>query len=158
MNSKIPNAKVLGLAVIFAMSQAAWAGKLDADFIQTSPTKALVYSIAFPGAGYYYLSGINSKYKGKTYLFLALGIGSAVFLGTQLKNGNSSMLLPAAAAACGVKLWEFGAVTNDAEAERFKWLRENFKASNADDASVKGLEKKIFLKDGSVIAGESVVF
>ena len=139
MNSKIMKSGVLGLAVIFYMSQAACAGKLDVDFIRTSPTKALVYSVAFPGGGHYYLSRINPRYKHKFYLYLALGIGSGLFLNTAMKSKNSTTLLAAALAAGGIKVWEFGSVTDDAEGERLKWLKDNFKAGNAADTPVKGL-------------------
>ncbi len=138
MNSKIVKSGVLGLAAVFYLAQAACAGKLDVSFIQTSPTKALVYSIAFPGGGHYYLSRINPKYKGKFYLYLALGIGSGLFLNTAIKSKNSTTLLTAALAAGGIKVWEFGSVTDDAEGERLKWLKDNFKAGNTADVPVKG--------------------
>ena len=136
MNLRTLRTKILGAAVMLTLSQAAWAGKLDVDYLQTSPTKTLVYAVAFPGGGYYYLSKIDPKYRKKLYFFLAMGIVSGAFLAVELKNKNTSMQIPAFLVAGGIELWGFGSATDDAESERLKWLRKNFKTNDADTAPV----------------------
>jgi len=130
--------RLLGAAIILTLSQPARAGKLDVDFIQTSPAKAMVYSIAFPGGGHYFLSKTDPKYKKKFYLYLAAGIGSGVVLFATMRGKNKPLFLPALLLAGGVKIWEFGSVVDDAEGERLKWLKKNFTPYAAEVAPVNG--------------------
>jgi hypothetical protein len=131
MNIKTTNAKMLSLAILLAASQTAWAGKLDLEYAQTSPTKALIYGLAFPGGGHFYLAARDPKYRKEGYWFMALGIISGAFFIEELKKGSSTMALSSALLAGGVKIWEFSSSTNGAEAERVKWFKENFKENDA---------------------------
>ncbi len=155
MNAKILNAKVLSLAVVFAMSQSAWAGKLDVDYIHTSPTKALLYSAVVPGGGYFLLENADIKYKQKGLFFLVLGLGSYIYLGSQVRNGTQLSIATTFLGVAGLRLFEFDSVTDDAEVERLKWLRENLKLA---DAPVIASGKKVFLKDGSIVVCKSIVY
>ncbi len=141
MDIKTAGVRFLSLVLIFGLSQTARAGKLDADFIQTSPTKALVYAIAFPGGGHFYLSRKDPKYKKTGFFFLALGLGSGLFLGAELKKSGNSLLIPAALLAGGIKIWEFGSVTDAAETQRLQWFRENFKRIDAPGAAAPEVKK-----------------
>jgi len=149
------NVKILSLAMIFAMSQSAWAGKLDVDYIHTSPTKALLYSAIVPGGGYFLLENANVKYKQKGLFFLVLGLGSYIYLGSQVKNGTQLSIATTILGVVGLRLFEFDSVTDDAEIERLKWLRENLKGA---DAPVNATGSKIFLKDGSIVVGKSMIY
>jgi len=155
MNVKMLNVKILSLAMIFAMSQSAWAGKLDVDYIHTSPTKALLYSAIVPGGGYFLLENANVKYKQKGLFFLVLGLGSYIYLGSQVKNGTQLSIATTILGVVGLRLFEFDSVTDDAEVERLKWLRENLKVA---DAPVNATGNKIFLKDGSIVVGKSMIY
>lgn len=116
------------------MISPAWAGKLDIDYMQTSPTKAMVCALAFPGLGHYYLSKRNPKYMRKAWFFMALGLVSGAFLALELKNGTGVEKVGAGLLAGGVKIWEFSSTTDIAEKERLKWFKENFKQTAPEQA------------------------
>jgi hypothetical protein len=130
MNTKTLNTKILLLAALMAASQTAWAGKLDLDYAQTSPTRALVYGLDYPSGGHFYLAARDPKYKKKGYLFLALGIISGAFMFEELKKGSPVMAVTSGLLAGGVKIWEFSSSTTAAETERLKWFRAHFKETD----------------------------
>lgn len=155
MSAKMLNVKISSLVMIFALSQSVWAGKLDIDYIHTSPTKALLYSAIVPGGGHFLLANADIKYKQKGLFFLVLGIGSYIYLGSQIKNGTQLSIATTFLGVAGLRLFEFDLVTDDAEVERLKWLRENIKTA---DVPLNAAEKKVSLKDGSIIIAKSMVY
>lgn len=121
------NARIFLLAALLTAAQPAWAGKLDLGYAQTSPTRALVYGLAFPGGGHFYLAARNPEYRKKGYLFMVLGILSGAFMFEELKKGSPAMAVTSGLLAGGIKIWEFSSSTTAAETERLKWFRANFK-------------------------------
>jgi|GEM_PF-2950662 len=117
---------ILALLLVF-VSGNLWAGKLDIDYITPSPTKAFMYSLFIPGAGYFYLSGQTVGVKGVKWQglkFLVLGAASYYFVANNIFHGKTGAALTSAAVVLSLKLWEFDSVIGAAEAEKWKKFKE----------------------------------
>jgi len=89
------------------------------DSPKPSPTRALVHSMALPGAGYYYVSGHaadKNSYALKGTAFLVAEVAAFLFAQKQYKDNPKNGMLFLVPAA--LKLFEFDQVVADAERER----------------------------------------
>ena len=100
------------------------ASSLDLDYYKPSPTKAFCHSLFLPGGGYFYLDKYDQKYEMKGFMFLALTVGSLLYLNSQLKTKDSGNIALAMFPIVGIRIWEFNSVIDDAEKERFKNMQK----------------------------------
>ena len=111
---------ILFISLILACGDL-WAGKLDIDYIRPSPTKALMYSVIFPGGGYYYLNDVErySEYVANGLIF-TLGSAAIILLATsQAKNGLPLTTVAGVIGFIGFRILEFDSVVDDAEKARY---------------------------------------
>lgn len=98
------------------------AGMLDIDYLHPSPTKALTYSLIFPGGGYFYLSGDspkpNSRYFSRGLLFFFGTAALTAFTISQAKKDPAGGALMGVMMLVGLRIGEFSQVTTDAEQDR----------------------------------------
>ncbi len=145
---------MLLLVFLFSFTSYSKATSLDLDYYKPSPTKAFCQSLFLPGGGYYYLDKYDKKYEMKGFMFLALTVGSLIYLNSQLKTKDSGdiYITFAMVPVVGIRIWEFNSVIDDAEKERFKNMQKiksdkKLKETEINEKTKKKINKINMLKN-----------
>jgi hypothetical protein len=121
--------KIILLLLFITSSGSAWASnKLDITYIHPSPTKALLWSMVFPGGGHIYLNSYSSdkSYGAMGGVFFVVQAAGAIYLSSVMakKNNSAEMhkyVIPGVfITMISFKIWEFDNVIEGAERERYR--------------------------------------